>query len=271
MNLFINPFSLLTTAAFLSTSLVQAEEKQKKENAQSSSSSESKETSQQVQTASSSKWVDLFNGKDLSGWVDVNTSKDTWKAVNGELHCTGLPIGVMRSEKMYQNFILEIEWKHMKKKGNSGVFLWCDCIPGRNRLPSGMEVQMLELDWINRPNGSKANPSYISGELFGAGKLKAKPDNPRSKNPNEPRSESKEYRCKGVGEWNQYTIVAIDGTVQLCINGKFVNSIRNSSFKKGYLCLEAEGSEIHFRNIRIMELPTSVIKPEEIVKPVTDK
>ena len=23
-------------------------------------------------------WVDLFNGRDLSGWIDVNTSPDTW-------------------------------------------------------------------------------------------------------------------------------------------------------------------------------------------------
>ena len=222
-----------------------------------------------IKTASESAWVSLFNGKDLTGWVDVNTSETTWKAVNGELHCTGLPIGVMRSEKMYENFILEIEWKHMKKKGNSGVFLWCDAIPGKNRLPSGMEVQMLELDYINRPNGKKLDPSFISGELFAAGKMKATPDNPRASAPNGPRSESKEYRCKGVGEWNQYTIVAINGTVNLCINGKFVNSIRNSTQKKGYLCLEAEGSEVRFRNIRIQELPSGVIKPEEVVKPVT--
>ncbi len=222
-------------------------------------------------TVSQPKWVSLFNGTDLTGWVDVNTSKATWKAVDGEMHCTGLPIGVMRSEKMYENFILEIEWKHMKKKGNSGVFLWCDAVPGRNRLPSGMEVQMLELDWINRPNGTKAHPSYISGELFGAGKLTATPDNPRPDNPKGPRSMSKEFRCKGVGEWNHYSIVAINGTVNLSINGKFVNSIRNSSKKKGYLCLEAEGSDVRFRNIRIMELPSGVITPEEVVKPITKK
>jgi len=221
------------------------------------------------QTAVESKWVSLFNGKDLTGWVDVNTSKETWKAVKGEIHCTGKPIGVMRSEKMYENFILEIEWKHMKKKGNSGVFLWCDAAPRKNRLPSGMEVQMLELDWINRGNGKTANPSYISGELFAAGEMTAQPDNPRS--PGSNRSTSKELRCKGVGEWNKYTIVAIDGTVQLSINGKFVNSIRKSSKKKGYLCLEAEGSEIHFRNIKIMELPSGVLKPEEVVKPVGEK
>ena len=224
-----------------------------------------------VETVSQSKWVSLFNGKDLSGWVDVNTSETTWKAVYGELHSTGLPIGVMRSEKMYENFILEIEWKHMKKKGNSGVFLWCDAVPGRNRLPSGMEVQMLELDWVNRPNGSVAESSFISGELFAAGEMTATPDNPRASAPKGPRSVSKEYRCKGVGEWNQYIIVAINGTVNLSINGKFVNSIRNSSKKKGYLCLEAEGSEVHFRNIRIQELPGGTITAEEIVKPVKSK
>ena len=99
----------------------------------------------------------------------------------------------------------------------------------------------------------------------------ATPDNPRASAPKGPRSVSKEYRCKGVGEWNQYTIVAINGTVNLCINGKFVNSIRNSSKKKGYLCLEAEGSEVRFRNIRIQELPGGTITAEEIVKPVKSK
>jgi hypothetical protein len=39
------------------------------------------------------------------------------------------------------------------------------------------------------------------------------------------------------------------------VNGKFVNGIQKSSVRKGYLCLESEGAEIHFRKIRIMELP----------------
>src|SRR5262245_38756643 len=28
-------------------------------------------------------WKDLFNGKDLTGWVNVNTAPDTWKVENG--------------------------------------------------------------------------------------------------------------------------------------------------------------------------------------------
>lgn len=76
------------------------------------------------------------------------------------------------------------------------------------------------------------------------------PDNPRGK-----RSKSLENRCKGRGEWNTYDVVCVDGTIKLSVNGKFVNGISQSTQKKGYICLEAEGAEIHFRNLKIIELP----------------
>ena len=44
-------------------------------------------------------FIDLFNGKDLSNWVDVNTSPETWKVKDEILICSGQPIGVMRSKK----------------------------------------------------------------------------------------------------------------------------------------------------------------------------
>lgn len=196
---------------------------------------------------------DLFNGKDLTGWVDVNTSPDTWSVRDGMLICTGQPIGVMRTDRQYENFIIEVEWRHMEPGGNSGMFLWCDAIPEGNRLPQGMEVQMLELDWVNqhkKPDGTLPPIAYVHGELFGAGGMTASPDNPRGT-----RSKSLENRCKGVGQWNKYVVVAVDGVVKLSVNGKFVNGIRDASYKKGYICLESEGKEIHFRNLRIMELP----------------
>lgn len=207
-------------------------------------------------------WVDLFNGKDLSGWVDVNTSPETWTVKDGILVCSGLPIGVMRSEKQYENFILQIEWRHMKPGGNSGVFVWSEGKPANaSGLPKGMEVQMLELDWIHlhpQADGAPNHPGYVSGELFGANGLTATPENPRGT-----RSMSKEPRCRPHGEWNSYTVVCVDGAIKLAINGKFVNGIRDSSVRKGYICLESEGSEIHFRNIRIMELPPGLTTPEQ--------
>ena len=108
---------------------------------------------------------------------------------------------------------------------------------------------MLELEW---PVIHNRDPAYVSGELFGSFGLEVVPENPRGT-----RSKSKEFRCKGKGEWNKYTIVAVDGTIKLSINGKFVNGIRDAGKRKGYLCLESEGAPIHFRNIRIMELPSS--------------
>lgn len=212
-------------------------------------------------------FVELFNGRDLTGWVNVNTAPETWSVKDGLLVCSGLPIGVMRSAKQYENFILHIEWRHMKPGGNSGVFVWSEgMITDQSRLPKGMEVQMLELDWVKlhpTKNGDPNHIGYVSGELFGAGGLNATPDNPRGN-----RSMSYELRCKGKGEWNVYDVVCVDGTVKLSINGKFVNSIRNSSVRKGYLCLESEGSEIHFRNIRILELPPGITTPEQTAKVV---
>jgi len=217
--------------------------------------------------AEAQQFVELFNGHDLEGWVNVNTRPDTWKVVDGLLVCSGKPIGVMRSEKQYENFVFHIEWRHMKAGGNSGVFVWSEgSVPERKRLPKGMEVQMLELEWVNlhpKTNGEPNHIGYISGELFGAGGVTATPDNPRGN-----RSMSRELRCKGKGEWNVYDVVCVDGTVKLAINGKFVNSIRNSSMRKGYLCLESEGSEVHFRNIRILELPPGITTPEQTAEAI---
>jgi len=213
---------------------------------------------------------DLFNGKDLTGWVDVNTSKETWSVRDGLLVCSGHPIGVMRSEKQYENFVLHIEWRHMEAGGNSGVFAWSEgSIPKGRRLPKGLEVQMLQLDWVNQhklKDGSLPPIAYVHGELFGANGLKTIPDNPRGT-----RSKSIENRCKGKGQWNFYDVVCVDGTVKLSVNGKFVNGVRQSSVKKGYLCLESEGAEIHFRNIRIMELPPGIITAEQTAPVVKTK
>ena len=198
----------------------------------------------------------LFNGKNLNDWIDVNTSKETWKVENGTLICSGLPIGVMRSDKQYENFILEVEWKHITAGGNSGIFIWSEGTQFKDDpLTKAIEVQMLELDYARQNN---ATDDYVHGELFPTMGMTAIPDNPRGI-----RSKSLEKRCKGKGEWNKYVVVCVDGTVKLSVNGKFVNGLRASERKKGYICLEAEGAEIHFRNMRIMELPSGITSIEQ--------
>ena len=55
-------------------------------------------------------WIQLFNGKDLSGWVNANCAPETWSIKDGVIRCTGIPTGAMRTEKQYENFVLEMDW-----------------------------------------------------------------------------------------------------------------------------------------------------------------
>lgn len=208
----------------------------------------------------------LFNGRNLDGFVDMNTSEDTWFVEDGILKCTGHPIGVMRTERQYENFILDIEWKFMERGGNSGVFVWADGTPYEdNPFPTGVEVQMLDPAWAEiheRP------VEYVHGHLFPVMGLEGTiPDNPSEVVPG--RSYALEKRMNRMGEWNRYIVVCVDGTIKLSVNGKFVNGIRSAKRKKGYICPESEGAEIHFRKMDIMELPGSVIQPNQIA-PVVD-
>ncbi len=200
----------------------------------------------------------LFNGVDLSGWIDVNTSPETWRVEDSMIICSGHPIGVMRTDRQYENFILEVEWRHMEAGGNSGIFIWSEGTQFSDDEPltKAIEVQMLELEFATIYNRTD---DYVHGELFPTMGMHAIPDNPRGN-----RSKSIEKRCKGKGKWNKYVVVAVDGTVKLSVNGKFVNGLRASDRKKGYICLEAEGAEIHFRNLRILELPGGVLSADQM-------
>ena len=120
---------------------------------------------------------------------------------------------------------------------------------------------MLELDWpkLHVRDGVTPTDDYVHGELFGVGGVQIIPDNPRG-----PRSKSIEKRALGRENWNVYDLVAVDGVAKLSVNGKYVNGIRNSSRRKGYLCMEAEGAAIQWRNAFIMELPPGVTTPDMI-------
>lgn len=194
-------------------------------------------------------------------WKNVNTAADTWQLQKELLVCSGKPIGVMRSEKQYENFILHVEWKHIEPGGNSGVFVWSNANPPEaTPYPDGVEVQMLELEWVNLNKRDGVTPpvAYVHGELFGVGGVETVADNPRGT-----RSMSIENLCKGKGEWNTYDVVCVDGVIKLSVNGKFVNGISKSSQKKGYICLESEGAQIFFRNFVIVELPSGVTSAEQ--------
>ncbi len=197
----------------------------------------------------------LFNGSDLSGWRPVNTAPSTWKVEEGMLKCSGKPIGELRTLKMYQNFILELEWRHMVPKGNAGVFVWADDItaPG---VPfhRGIEVQVLENAY------GKSDWFTTHGDIFPIHGAKMTPVNGRGGSRAFPTKEL----SKPSPEWNHYRIECRDGDISLAVNGEVVTRGKDCSPSKGYICLESEGGVVHYRNIRIKELPDTPIEPEHI-------
>jgi hypothetical protein len=213
-------------------------------------------------------FVPLFNGKDLSGWVPVNVHPKTFFVKDGEIVTTGQPIGYMRSDKQYENFILEMEWMHVNKDkvGNSGLFIWGDTLPVvGSPFTRGIEVQVLvNLEYKDKEGRVTASSH---GDVFSIQGATCKPDRPHP-NPKNMRCIPSEFRAKGGGEWNHYRVTAKDGAIKLAVNGKEVSGVSECKpHRKGYLALESEGAECHFRNIKIKELPSSNPKPGEIAKP----
>ena len=202
-----------------------------------------------------------FRDLTAADFAKVNSADDTWQWKDGLLVCSGQPLSVMRTVKEYRNFEMVVEWSHQKPAGNSGLFVWTTpesierlTREGKPGLPSGIEVQMLDHGFTEkmRAAGKATDWFGTNGDVFAVG-VKMKPFPPLS--PNGSRSFPRKHLAKGHGEWNQYYIRAINGEIRLWVNGEEVSGGNACEPAQGYLCLESEGSPIHFRKLRIRELP----------------
>jgi len=205
--------------------------------------------------AAEADWTRLFNGDDLSGWVNVNCAPNTWTVRDGIIVSTGVPTGVMRTERQYENFELELEWKHIKPQGNAGLFVWSEPItsPG-TPFARSIEVQILD--------GRNSDTYTSHGDVFAIHGATFKPMYPHPGG--WMRCLPSERRAKPAGEWNHYRVTCSNGVIRLAVNGKEVSGGSESKPRKGYICLESEGSECHFRSLRIREWPSSNPPPDEI-------
>jgi hypothetical protein len=202
-------------------------------------------------------FVPMFNGRNLSGWVNANCAPETWSVRDGVIHCTGEPTGALRTERQYENFILEVEWRHLTSGGNSGIFIWGTPIaaPGVPFL-RGIEVQVLDhgyAEQYEKQNGKKSDWFTTHGDVFPIHGATMKPFGAH----NGMRSFPSEERSKRSPEWNHYRIICTNGVIRLLVNGKEVSGGEDCNYRKGYLALESEGAPVEFRNVRIKELPSS--------------
>lgn len=208
-------------------------------------------------------WVLLFNGKDFTGWRQVNGTAmpknwviedDAMKVFTGEGKQPGSGANgdVIYSVKKYKNFELSIDWK-ASEMGNSGIFFDVREVPGQPIYYAAPEVQVLDND--------KATDNKIASHLAGS-LYDILPADPKS--------------CKPAGQWNTIVISCKDGKVTHTQNGmkvveyemwtpKWDEMVAASKFKtfpgwkegiskEGYIGLQDHGYPIWFRNIKIREL-----------------
>ena len=197
----------------------------------------------------------------LADFEHVNCDPDTWSEKDGIIHCTGKPVGVVRSKQQVTNVEILAEWRHLQSGGNSGIFLWApeaafeDIKP--NQLPKGgIEIQILDhgfTEKYEKSTGKKGDWFTTNGDVFPVGKSKMKPFEPTS--PNGSRSFPRKNLSKGTPEWNHYYVRAVNGEVRLWVNGEEVSGGSDCDPKSGYICLESEGAPVEFRNLRIRALP----------------
>ncbi len=203
-------------------------------------------------------FVPLFNGYDLTGWVPVNCAPETFRAADGLIAVSGKPTGVMRTERMYENYIVELDWMHLKKGGNAGFFIHSGAMPVKGQpFTKGHEIQVLDGD---DPKGQWTG----HGDVFSIHGASFVPD--RTHPGGWMRCLPSEKRAKPIGQWNNYRITVNDGSVKLEVNGKEVSGGTKCNPRKGYICLESEGAPCQFRNLRIKELPSTNPPAAEIAE-----
>ncbi len=102
-------------------------------------------------------WVSLFNGKDLTGWVNVGAEK--WEVEDGTIHGVGVTkaYGYLQTEKEYKDCWLSLRWK-AEGDGNSGVFFHTKFKPGTVDVSQGMQF---EIDRV---------ANHHTGGLYGDGR-----------------------------------------------------------------------------------------------------
>lgn len=203
-----------------------------------------------VSSCSSSK--SLFNGKDLSGWQmdvpELDKNPDAVKPFvvrDGMLVSLGTPGGHLVSDKEYENYRLEVEYRFAGTPGNCGVLVHASTPRSLyDMFPKSIEVQMMHenagdfwciVEDIKVPDmvarrGPEEDWGIVEGKNRRILNLTDGSENP-------------------VGEWNSMTIECLADSVKVWVNGDLVNFGYEATAQKGKVALQAEGSEVEFRKI----------------------
>ncbi len=193
------------------------------------------------------KWVDLFNGKNLNGWKQLN-GKARYEVINKEIVGTtvfGEPNSFLTTDQPYGDFILELEFR-LDAAMNSGIQFRSQSKPDyRDGRVHGYQF---EIDPSARAWTGGIYDEGRRGWLY-----------PLSYNT----PGQKAYKA---GEWNRARLECIGNVIRIWVNGIPTSHLVDDMTPSGFIALqvhsiknkENEGQKVRWRNIRIQ---TQNLKP----------
>lgn len=202
-------------------------------------------------------WQILFNGKDFTGWRQLN-GKHKFEIKDGMIVGTtipGEPNGFLCTEQEYGDFILELEVSIDTTMNNSGI---------QFRSLSKADYQNFRVHGYQMEVDPK--PQRWSGAIYDEarrGWLYTTEMNPASK----PAFKNK--------QWNHYRIECFGPDIRTWVNGVPVSHLIDNETLKGFVGLQMHSNnptdpigpgahQIRFRNIRIQTTNLKPSPPDDI-------
>lgn len=195
----------------------------------------------------SANWKNLFNGKDFSGWKQLN-GKAKYTVQNGEIVGTTVfnePNSFLATEKDYGDFILEFDYK-VDSTMNSGVQFRSESKEDyKNGRVHGyqFEIDPSKRGWTGGIYDEARRDWLYPLDLNPSAKTAFK-----------------------QGQWNKVRIECIGNNIRTWVNGVPAAHVIDDMTPKGFIALqvhaikkkEDEGRQIRWRNLRIQ---TENLKP----------
>jgi hypothetical protein len=193
------------------------------------------------------KWTNLFNGKDLSGWKQIN-GKAKYEVVNKEIVGTtvfGEPNSFLVTEKNYGDFILELDFR-LDADMNSGIQFRSESKQGYKE--GRVHGYQMEIDPSARAWTGGVYDEARRGWLY-----------PLEYNP----AGKKAYKQR---DWNRARIECIGDVIRIWVNGIPTAHLVDGLTTNGFIALqvhsvrkkENSAEQVRWRNIRIQ---TEKLKP----------
>ena len=192
-------------------------------------------------------WESLFNGKNLSGWKQLN-GKAKYEVKNKEIVGTTVsnePNSFLATEKNYGDFVLELEL-FVDTSMNSGIQFRSLSSPNyQNGRVHGYQV---EIDPAKRAWSGGIYDEARRGWLY---PLELNPEGKKAFKNN---------------SWNKYRVECIGNTIRTWVNGIPTAHLIDDETKEGFIALQVHsidknkipGTQVRWRNIRIK---TKDLKP----------